>query len=72
MKAPVKRIIVFTPAGRTHGEDAHRGLIAIIGDILNNREARPAVGAVDKRVVVAPVIRIEKFVQAIVTERGIG
>ena len=61
MKAPVQRIIVLRLTCRAHGEDAHGGLVAVIGDILDYSEARATVGAVDERIAVAPVSGIKEF-----------
>ena len=38
----------------------------VVGDAVDNGKARAAVGAIDKGVQMAPVMRIEKLLQAIV------
>jgi hypothetical protein len=72
VKAPVEWIVVFRLASWTHGKDLHGCLFTIIRDILYDREARATVGTVNERIVIAPVGRIEQFVQAVVTGRTIG
>src|SRR5437764_10955968 len=67
MKAPIQWIIVFSMAGRAHWEDAHRCLVTVIRDILDNGEARATVGAVDERIAIAPVRGIEEFLQTVIT-----
>ena len=56
---------VFTSTVRAHGEACHRGLRPIIGDVLDDCEARSAVGAVDEGIMVAAVMGVEEFAQAI-------
>jgi hypothetical protein len=63
MKAAVHRVIVLTLALRTHLEAAHRGLGTVIRNILDDSEARPAVGAVGKWIAVTPVARGQNLSQ---------
>src|SRR5579884_364303 len=67
MKAPIEWVVVLRLAGWTQWKDTHGCLVTIVGYILNNGEARAAVGAIDERVAVAPVSRIEEFMQTIST-----
>jgi len=67
MKASIKWVVVFRLAGWTHGKDAHGCLLAIIGNILHDGEARTTVGAVDEGIPEASIVGIEKFVKAIST-----
>ena len=61
MKAPVERVIVFCLACRAHRKDAHSRLVPVIRHILDNRKAWATVGAVDKRIAIAPVQRVEEL-----------
>ena len=72
MEAAVAGVFVLCPAGRAHGEDAHRRFFAVVGNVLHDGEARAAVGAVDERVVITPVGGIEQFAQAVIAGGGIG
>ena len=55
MKTPIQRIIVLLLASGTHGKYAHSRLVAIVGNILDNREAWATVGTVDEGIMIAPV-----------------
>ena len=72
METPVHRIVILGLAGRAHLKGCHRGIRAVIGNIADNREAWPAVGAVDEGIVKSPVARIHHLAQAIRTNRNIG
>ncbi len=72
VKAPIQRIVVFRLARRAHGELRHRGLRPVIGNPPRNREARPAIGAVQKRIAIPAVRRIEQLAQAIRAGRRVG
>ena len=75
MKAPVRWIVVLRLAIGTHQEGSHRRLGPVVGNILDDREARTAVGAVDERVPVAAVARVEELSQAVIADgnvRGYG
>ncbi len=67
MKSSVRRIVVFRLAGRTHLKMPHGGLGTVIGDIIDDGVARPAVGAINKRIQIAPIIGIEKLPPAVIT-----
>src|SRR5271167_279354 len=71
MKAAVQRILVFRKTCRAHGKPRHRRARPVIRNIANNSEARSAVGAIDERIAIAPVIRVEQFAQAVRTYRNI-
>src|SRR5579883_892062 len=71
VEAPVQRVFVFLPAGRTHGEDTHGRLFSIIWYILHNGETRAAVGAVDEWIAETAIIGVEELAQAIIAGRGI-
>ena len=69
MKSPVGRVVVLGLAGSTHFKIPHGGLGAIIGDIIDDGIARPAIGAIDKRIQIAAISGIEKLLAAIITDR---
>ena len=50
VEAAVGGVAVLGRALRAHREVAHRGHRPVVGDVLDDREARSAVGAVDERV----------------------
>ena len=60
------------PAGIAHREILHRRARTVVGQRIDNREARPAIRAVDKRVPITPVLRIEQLCKAFVTGRQVG
>ena len=57
---------------RAHLEAGHRGQRPVVGHAAHDREARPAVRAVDERVAVPPVAGIEQLRQAVVARRAVG
>jgi hypothetical protein len=72
VKAPVERVVVLRLAPVAHPEAGHRGQRPVVGHCSHDREARPAVGAVDERVTVAAVARIEELGEAFLAGRHIG
>jgi len=70
--AAIVDVLVFSAAGVAHRERAHRGLRAVVGHALDDREARAAVGAVDERVAEAPVGRVAQLTRAVGTDRHVG
>ena len=64
MKAAVQRVFVLPLAIRAHLENGHGGQRAVIGNILDDGEARAAVGAVGERIVVAAVAVCKDIVEA--------
>ncbi len=71
MKAPVGRVFVFRAAGRAQREAPHGGALPVVGQVLDDREARAAVGAVGEGVLVAPVPRVEELGAAVVAGRDV-
>jgi len=71
MEAPVARIVVLRLASRTHLEPSHRGLWPVVGNAARDGEPRPAVGAVQKWIPVAPVGRVKQLAQAVWASRRI-
>jgi hypothetical protein len=66
VKTPVLRIIILSLAVRTQGKELHRRFVAIIWDVLHDSEARTAVCAVNKGVVVTPVSWVKQLTQAVI------
>ena len=61
VEPPVGRVPVFPRAGRTHGKGLHARAFAIVRKRLDDRESRAAVRAVDERVAVPAVSRVEEL-----------
>jgi len=66
MEASVHGIIIFAGTVITHGKTSHGGLGPIVRYVVNYGIPWPAIGAVDKRVKVSPVLLVEEFSEAIV------
>ena len=54
VESSVLRILVFATAILAHNEPTHCGSSAIVGEFLDDREARTAVRAVGERIAIAP------------------
>ena len=61
VEAAVGGVLVLRPARRAHREAGHRRPWPVVGHAAHDREARPAVRAVDERVAVAAVSRVEQL-----------
>jgi hypothetical protein len=72
MKTAVKWVFVFVATGWTEGKVDHRGKRAVIRQGADDREAGATVGAIDKGVTVAPIVRVEEFAQTVITKGDIG
>ena len=72
VKAPVKRVAILCGALGAHGKAIHRRGRSVIRQRPDDGKARPAVGAVDKGVVIASVGGVEQLAQAVVTGGDIG
>ena len=72
MEAPVGRVGVLVGAVGAHGERGHRGVRPVVGETVDDREARAARGAVDKGVVVPAVLGVKKLGQAGVAGCDVG
>ncbi len=72
MEAAVAGISVLRLAGRAERELAHGGLSPVVGQLLDDRGARPAVGAVDEGVAVAPVRGVPQLGQAGIARGDVG
>ena len=64
--------MVFGLARSAHGKARHGGQRAVVGHAGDDREPRPAVGAVDERICITPVGRVGQFGQALVTGGAVG
>ncbi len=72
VEAPVAWVLVLPPAVGAHREARHGRVRPVVRNPLDDREAWPALGAVDERVPVAAVGRIEELAQALVAGGDIG
>ena len=71
VKPAVQRIVVLTAAARVERPARHRGPGTVVRQPENNGVARPAVGAVQQRVAMPPIPRIQKLREAIRAKRQI-
>ena len=71
-KRAVERLVILALAPRAHREFLHRRVLAIVGELLDDRKPRPAVRAVDKRVAVSPIVGVHKLAGAILARCQIG
>src|SRR3990167_9070038 len=65
METAVQRVFMLAPAVAAHLEPLHARVRAVVREGLDDREAGTAMGAVRKRIEVAPIGRIEDFSQAV-------
>jgi hypothetical protein len=68
----IGRVVVLRRAAVAHGEARHRRQRAVVRHVADDREAGPAVRAVDERVAVAAVGRVEQLPKAVLAGRGVG
>ena len=61
VEAPVGGILVLSPARRAQRKAPHRRALAIVRKILDDREARAAVGAVGEGVLVPAIVGIKQL-----------
>ena len=71
VKAAIRRVVILRLTRRTHGKNRHRSAWPVIGDVAHDGEARPAVGAVDERIAVSPVRRLEEFPPTVCTDGNV-
>ena len=69
--AAVFDIVVLPVAVRAHGKAPHGGQGPVIGHVFDNGKAGAAVGAVDERIAVAPVLRVQQLPQAVRAETDV-
>lgn len=72
MIAAIGHVGVLGGALRAHLESAHGGHGAVVGEVLDDGEARSAVRAVDEGVVVTSVLRVEELAYTGVAGGEIG
>ena len=72
VEAAVGGVVVLGRAPLAHGERRHRGQRPVVGHVADDGEPGPAVGAVDERVLVAPVGRVGQLAQAVGAGGGVG
>src|SRR5262249_9865541 len=65
VKAATCWIVIFACAVRAHRKCAYGRPLTIIGDVLHNRKARSAIGAVNKWVAITPVGRVAQFSETV-------
>ena len=58
METTVSGILVLFLTRLAHRKSSHRRLRSVIGKILDNRIARPAMGAIDKSVTIPSICRL--------------
>ena len=71
MEPAVVRVVVLGAAIRAHRERRHGGVGPVVRDGFDDGVPGPAVGAVDERVTVAPVGRVQEFGPAIITQADV-
>ncbi len=69
--AAVFDVVILPVAVRAHREGAHRGLGPVVGHVLDDREARAAVRAVDEGVAVTAVLRVPQLPQAVLADADV-
>jgi hypothetical protein len=67
METPIRRVLIFPSAHTTHRKDAHGGLWAIVGNILDDSITRAAMSAVDEWVSKTSIFWISHLTEAITT-----
>ena len=72
MEAAVGRVLVLAAAGGTHREGRHRRARAVVGTAADDREPGPALRAVEERVAIPAVGRVEQLPQAVVAGGDVG
>jgi len=72
VEGPVGGVLVLAPAVVAQLERSHRRVPSVVGRRAHDREARAALGAVDERVAVAAVVRVEQLAAARLAERDVG
>ena len=72
VKATIGRVVILPPAFVAHLEARHRRGRPVVGDAGDDREPRPAVGAVDERVAVPAIRGVEQLRQALPAGGRVG
>ncbi len=71
MKAPVRRVPIFGKAGRAHLEGRHGRSRTVDRRAFQDGQARPALGAIGKRIAIAALERAEHLRGAGIADRGV-
>ena len=72
METAIQRVFVLLATGWAEGEVGHGREGTVVGQGADDRETGAAVGAIDQRVAVAPIVRVEEFAQTVLTKGDIG
>ena len=72
MKPPVRWVLILFLAETAEGELAHGGVFSVVWQPLDDGEAWSAVGAGYEEVVVAGVVWVSEFFEALVADGYIG
>src|SRR6266481_1317420 len=72
MKAPIGRVMEFACAIAAHLKKFHGRALAIVGNILDDSKSGATIRAIDKRIAIAPISRIEKLFETVLTCRRVG
>ena len=72
VEPPVGRIGVLGRTGRAHVEAGHAGPRAVVGQVLDDRPARPAVGAIGEGIAEPPLARRVNLLAALGAGRQVG
>ena len=72
MEPSVGDIFVLASTFFTYRKNRHRRIRPVVGNGFYNRISRPAVGAVDKWIVIAKVFWIQQLAEAVATGGRIG
>ena len=72
VEAAVERIGVLGGALLAHGEGRHGRGHPVIGQVVDDGEARPAVRAVDERIPVAAIVGVEQLAHAVLARGKLG
>ena len=68
---PAQGGVILTCTGRAHREHLHARPLTVVRKSFQDRETRPAAGAVDKGMKISSVARIKKFPAALFADRNV-
>src|SRR4030065_851079 len=75
VKSSIEGILIFFSTLWAHVKGRHRFLWPIIGNVLDDRKTRTTICTINKRISIAPIVRVKEFAEAIRTDtdiRGYG
>ena len=64
VKAAIGRVVVLGRAGRAHRKSRHAGMLSVVGDAIDDAQARPAVRTVGEGIAETPRERIKDLLDA--------